>query len=101
LENADIVLPDGLGGGAVYLNWRKDTCPHQLLGKSGEDIYQDFLIVSTTGDQFSKLRIELLQLFWEDGVAFRGGVVGIDIDPGKVKEFWDKCNTRRCRFWFG
>jgi hypothetical protein len=101
LENADIVLPDGLGGGAWDTYRRKDIFHHKPLRKSGEDIYQDFLLVSTTGDKSSMLRIELLHLFWEDGVAFRGGVVGIDIDPGKVQEFWHRCSTTRCRFWFG
>jgi hypothetical protein len=101
LQNAEIVWPDGLDGGAVYFYRWLDASSHKLSGRKSEDMYQDFLLVSTIGDKYSKLRLELLYLFWEGGVAFRGGVVGIDIDPGKVKKFWDKCNTTWCRFWLG
>jgi hypothetical protein len=83
--------------GEVYY-WGPQSCPK--LSKSRGNVYQEFLLVSVLGDRFSGMRLDLLRLLWEDGIAFRGGVASIDVEPQNAREFWEGCDATLCRFWF-
>lgn len=76
--------------------WEPQSSPTSSKSKG-----RDFLLVSVLGDRFSGLRLDLLHLFWEDGIPFRAGVASIDISPYNTKGFWEACNATLCRFWFG
>jgi hypothetical protein len=54
-------------------------------------VYREFLLVSVLGARFSGMRLDLLHLFWEDGIAFRGGVASIDVEPQTRKNPVKKC----------
>jgi hypothetical protein len=61
--------------------WQPQTCPTLSKWKGA-----DFLLVSVRADRVSGLRLDLLHLFWEDGIAFRAGVVSIDVYPYNAKD---------------
>jgi len=63
-------------------------------------VYREFLLVPVLRDRFSGMRLRLLHLFWEDGIAFRGGVARVDAEPQNANEFWEACDATRCRLWF-
>lgn len=86
--------PSGEFPSDVYY-WEPQSSPTPSKSKC-----RDFLLVSLRGDRFSGLRLDLLHLFWEDGIAFRAGVASIDVEPYNAKGFWEACSARLCRFWF-
>lgn len=85
--------PLGEYEGEVYY-WQPQSCPTLSKWEGA-----NFLLMSVRGDRFSGLRLDLLHLFWEDGIAFRAGVASIDVDPYNAKGFWEACDATLCRFW--
>jgi hypothetical protein len=97
-----LVLPNDLNDeGNVYVFWQNDGYIDKIIQPGDDESRHDFLLVSALADGYSGLELELLHLYWEGGVAFRGGVVSISINSGKVAIFWQECNATRRRFWFG
>jgi hypothetical protein len=91
---------------SVDVIWQNDGYISEIAPPGGEETRRhDFLLASVLlyepGGMELELELELLHLYWREGVAFRGGVVSIRLMPEKVARFWEECDARFCRFWFG
>lgn len=86
--------------------WQNDGYVSEIAPPGGKETRRhDFLLASVLlyepGGMELELELELLHLYWREGVAFRGGVVSVRLMPEKVARFWEECDARFCRFWFG
>jgi len=78
-----LALEDGLGNEEhVLVSWENDGYINKLkpTGKERFNTY-DFFLGTAILDCWTgyKLELELLYLYWEDGIALRSGVVNVHL----------------------